>query len=72
MTWRVSGALDTSERTIAILLDRRWPQTAKEVAKISSSFDIRSVLKKRTERPKVLEVSLLGVGTVRHLERNAW
>ena len=39
MTWRKVGALDGVEKTIAILGDRRWPQTAKQVGdKMSKKF----------------------------------
>ena len=65
------GTLDSSERAIAILVDRWWPQTAKhEGDKISKRF-MCNIWKKRNERPNV-EVSLLRAGTVLRLERDAW
>ena len=46
------GALDSSEKTIAILGDRWWPQKAKqETDKISKKF-LWNTWKKRSERPK--------------------
>ena len=45
------GALGSSEKTIAILGDRWWPQTAKhEGDKISKEFPFY-IWKKRNERP---------------------
>ena len=47
------GRLERSEKTIAILGDRRWPQTAKEDEdRISTKF-LFSIWKKRNERPNV-------------------
>ena len=47
------GTLDSSEKTIAILGDRWWPQTAKQEGdKISKKF-LCYVWKKRLERPNV-------------------
>ena len=60
------GALDSSEKTIAILGDRWWPQTAKQQGdKISKTF-LCNIWKKRKESPNVG-----GVGTVLRLERDA-
>ena len=45
------GRLKSGEKTIAILGDRRWPQTAKQDgARISKQF-LCSIWKKRNERP---------------------
>ena len=48
------GTLDSSEKTIAILGDRWWPQTAKQQTK---KF-IGNIWKKRNEHPKVGGVSI--------------
>ena len=51
------GRLDSSEKTIAILGDRWWPQTAKQDGdRISKQF-LCSIWKKRNERPNVGGVS---------------
>ena len=60
------GTVDSSEKTIAILGDRWWPQTAKQQGdKISKTF-LCNIWKKRKESPNVG-----GVGTVLRLERDA-
>ena len=65
-------ALDSREKTIAVLGDRWWPQTAKQDGdKICRRF-FCSVSKKRNEYLVVGGVSLLGVGTVLRLERDVW
>ena len=47
------GTLDSSEKTIAILGDGWWPQTAKrEGDKISKKF-LCNIRKRRNELPKV-------------------
>ena len=52
------GTLDSSEKTIAILGDRWWPQTAKQKGdKISKQF-ICNIWKKRNGRPNVGGVSI--------------
>ena len=67
------GRLESSEKTIAILVDRWRPQTAKQDGdRISNSFYVeyeRSVMSSQ-----MLEVSLLGVGKMLHLEgmRGQW
>ena len=66
--------LETSEKTIAILRDRWWPQTAKQDEdRIRKQF-MWNIWKKRNERPNVegVFIRLLGVGTVLCLERDAW
>ena len=49
------GTLDSSEKTIAILADKWWPQTAKQG--ISKKFPC-AIWKKRNERPNVGGVSV--------------
>ena len=64
------GTLDGSEKTIAILGDRWWPQTAKQEGhKISKTFLV--TYGKSVMSAKMLEVSLLGVGTMLRFERDA-
>ena len=47
------GRLESSEKTVAILGDRWWPQTAKHDGdRISKQF-LCSIWKKRDERPNV-------------------
>ena len=51
------STLDSSEKTIAILGDSWWPQTAKQEGdKISKKF-LCSIWKKRNERPNIGGVS---------------
>ena len=54
------GRLESSEKTIAILGDRWWPQTAKQGGdRMSKQFlCINSIWKKRNERPNVGGVSI--------------
>ena len=69
------GTLDSSEKTIAMLGDRWWPQTAKqERDKISKQFLCNIRKKKNVTSAQMLEVSLSGVrvGTVLRPERDAW
>ena len=62
--------LESSEKTIAILGDRWWPQTAKQDGgMIGKQFYV--VCGRRVVSAQVLEVSLI-VGTVLRLERDAW
>ena len=52
------GRLESSEKTIAILGGRWWPQTAKQDGdRIRHQF-LCSIWKKRNERPKVVGVSI--------------
>ena len=52
------GRLESSEKTIAALGDRSWPQTAKQDGdRISKPFLV-SIWKKRNERPNVGGVSI--------------
>ena len=61
------GAVDSSEKTVDILGDRWWPQTAKQEGdKASKKWGGNAT------SAQMLEVALLGVGTVLRLERNAW
>ena len=64
--------LDSSDKTIAILGDRWWPQAAKQEGyKIGSKFPCCNVWKQRNERPLLLEMSPLRVGTVLRLGRGS-
>ena len=65
------GTLDSSEKTIASLGDRWWPQTAKQEGDTISKKFLCSIWKKIMSAQK-LKVSLFGVGTVLRLERDAW
>ena len=52
------GRLESSEKTIAILEDRWWPQTAKRDGdRISEQF-LCDIWKRRNERPNVGGVSI--------------
>ena len=65
------GRLESSEKTIAILRDRWWSQTAKQEGdKISKQFYV--IYGRTVMSAQMLEVSLLGVGTVLRLGRDAW
>ena len=64
-------ALDTSEITIAVLGDRRWPQKAKQDGdKVSKTF-LCNQWGTGLSSP-MLETSLLRVGRVLGLEQDAW
>ena len=52
MTWK-SGRLESSEKTIAILRGRWWPQTAKQDGDRTSKQVVCNAWKKRNERPNV-------------------
>ena len=53
------GRLDNSEKTIAILGDRWWAQTAKQDGgRISKQFLCTRIWKKRNERPNSGGVSI--------------
>ena len=63
--------IDRSEKTIAILGDRRWSQTAKQQGhNLSKTFLCNTG--KNAMSAQMLEVSLLGGETVLPLERDAW
>ena len=51
------GRLESSEKTIAILGDRWWPQTAQQNGGSTSKQFVCSMWKKRNERPNVGGVS---------------
>ena len=63
-------ALDSQEKTIAILGNRWWPQTAKQDGDKMCRRFLCSVWKKRNEYLNAGRVSLFGVGTVLRLERD--
>ena len=50
MTWKILIRLESSEKTIAILGDRWWPQTAKQAGERISKQCICDMCKKRNER----------------------
>ena len=52
------GRLESSEKTIAILGDRWWPQTAKQDGDRTSKQFLCNIWKKRIERPNVGGVSI--------------
>ena len=52
------GRLESSEKTIAILGDRWWPQTAKQEGERISKQFLCSIWKERNERPNVGGVSI--------------
>ena len=52
------GTLDSSEKTIAILGDRWWPQTAKQEGDKTSKKFLCNTRKKRNEHPNVGSVSI--------------
>ena len=63
--------LNSSEKTIAILGDRWCPQAAKQEGdNIRKTFLCN--IWNNVMNAQLLEVSLLGVGTVLRLERDAW
>ena len=65
------GALGGSEKTIVILGDRWRPPTAKEeLHQVSETFFV--LHGRNATSAQMLEVSLLGVGTVLRLEGDAW
>ena len=52
------GRLESSEKTIAILGDRWWPQTAKQDGDRMSKQFLCNIWKKRNERPNVGDASI--------------
>ena len=66
------GTLDRSEKTIAILRDRWWPQTATQEGDVRQAKRFYVTCGKNVMGAQMLEVSLLEVGTVLRLERDAW
>ena len=65
------GTLDSSEKTIAILGNRWWPQTAKQEGDKISKTLLWNIWKKRNERLNVGDISTRS-RTVLRLERDAW
>ena len=63
--------LESSEKTIAILADRWWPQTAKQEGDKMSKH-LYATYGKSVMSTQLLEVFLLGVGTALRLVRDAW
>ena len=57
-----------------ILGDRWWPQTAKQDGDRTSKQFLCNIWKKRNQRPNVggVSIRLVGVGTVRRLEMDAF
>ena len=53
---------DSSEKTIAILGDRWWPQAAQQEGDKTSKKFLCNIWKQRKMSAQLLEVSLLGVG----------
>ena len=67
------GTLYSSEKITVILGDRWWPQKAKQKeGEISKNIYLACNMWKNVMSAQVLEVSLLGVGTVLRLERDMW
>ena len=65
------SALDSTEKTIAILGDGWWPHKAKQQGdEIGETLYV--IYGKNAMSAQMLEVTLLGVGTVLRLERDAW
>ena len=52
------GTLDSSEKTIAVLGDRWWPQTAKQKGDKLSQKNLCNIWEKRSERRNVGGVSI--------------
>ena len=65
--------LDMSEKTIAIIGDTCWPQAGKQEGdKVSKTKSNCVIYGKNVMSAQLSEMSLLGVGTVVRLERDAW
>ena len=65
------GTVGSSEKAIALLGDRWWPQAAEQEG-ISLAKSFYGTYGNDVVGAETLEVSRLGVGTVLHLEREAW
>lgn len=64
-------ALDDTEKYIAILGDRWWPQKAKQKGdKICSTFN--EMYAKHAMSARIFEVSTVATGTMLRPERDAW
>ena len=66
------GTPDSADKTIAIPGGRWWPQMAKQEGDKISKKSRCNIWKKNVMSAKMLEVPLLGVGTVLRLEMDAW
>ena len=66
------GRLESSEKTIAILGDRWWPQTAKQDGDRISKQWLCNILKKRNECPNVGGVSIIRSRNGALSRRDAW
>ena len=73
------GTLDSSEKTISYPRRYRWwpPKAEQEGDEVSKTFFMcictsKYIYGKTVVSAQILEVSLLGVGTVLRLERDAW
>ena len=64
------GTLDSSEKTIAILGDRWWPQKTKQQGDKASKKLLCNIWKSAMSA-QMLEVSLLGAEAALRLERDA-
>ena len=70
-----SGTPDSSGKTIAVLGDRWWPQTAQhEGDKMSKKFLLYQVrnIWQNVMSAQILEASQFGVGTVLRLAKDTW
>ena len=71
MIWRNSIHVDNSDKTIAILANNcGWQNAKQEGDKVSRILEVEN-MGKNVMPAEMLEVSLLGVGTVPRLERDA-
>ena len=61
--------LDSSEKTMAIPGDRWWPKTATQEKQKKNPVQCMG---ENVTSAQMLEASLLEVGTLFHLERDAW
>ena len=72
----IFSTLDNGEKTIAVQGDGWWPQKAKQegdkISKNTLCYILRIIYGKNAMSAQMLEVSVLGVGTVLRLERDAW
>ena len=58
MTWKEFDTLDSSEKTIAILEDRWWPQAAKQEGDKTSNMFLCNTWKRHNGHPIVGGVSI--------------
>ena len=66
------GRSESSEKTIAVLGDRWWPQTAKQEEDRTSKRFLCNIYGKTVMGAQMLAVSPSGAGTVLRLQRDAW